>query len=224
MKIYTIVVYPLSTNSPSFGAALNSTLFKSDPYEKALKENKEIHELIEKIKKIPGIFQLKPPANDDQLPEGFYYAFVNNKISILVTDEKLTPLAQDGLLEKLNEVQNPKELMALIQNPIEAIKSEAERLDEARKIKIAKIQQDLDTTKQTMLQNLDKIINRGEKIEELRSKTESLVQCSRQFKKSSTQLKNRYYCPGLFSIFSTIKNFIWKDGYEYDYRPLQKPK
>lgn len=220
MKIYTIVIYPSSLKDKPFSASLNTGLLQMDPHEKTIRDNKWMADW---VKNRQGIHELKP--TNSNYPSGIYYGFISQeKISILATDERLTPYAQDVLFKKINEAQNSKDLMQLIQNPTEAIKSDLEKMQEIDKIKIAKIKEDLEDIRQVMLQNMDKLIERGDKIEDLQSKTELLVKDAERFKKESTKLKNRYYCPGLFSIFTSIKNLVWKDSYEYEYRPTPKPK
>jgi len=56
--------------------------------------------------------------------------------------------------------------------------------------KIKQIQGEVDEVKNVMVTNIEKILERGEKIELLVDKTENLSQSAFKFKKSSTQLKN----------------------------------
>ena len=56
--------------------------------------------------------------------------------------------------------------------------------------KIAKVQSDIDDVKNVMVQNIEKVLERGEKIELLVEKTEAMNDQAMNFKKSSTSLKN----------------------------------
>jgi len=55
--------------------------------------------------------------------------------------------------------------------------------------KIGLVKQQIDDTKQVMIQNIDKLLERGEKIELLVTKTQELQERSSQFNKSSKKLK-----------------------------------
>eukprot|EP01118_Nematostelium_gracile_P007497 TRINITY_DN2448_c0_g1_i1.p1 TRINITY_DN2448_c0_g1~~TRINITY_DN2448_c0_g1_i1.p1 ORF type:complete len:227 (+),score=56.28 TRINITY_DN2448_c0_g1_i1:69-749(+) len=55
--------------------------------------------------------------------------------------------------------------------------------------KITKIKGEVDEVKNVMVHNIEKVLERGERIELLVDKTESMSQNAFQFKKSSTQLK-----------------------------------
>lgn len=220
MKIFSIVIFP--PNQKPFSASLTTALFQTDPHEKIIKDNKW---RADPIKNQNGIYELKPTQSNAQ--KDFFYCFIDNgRIAILACDEMISPHGQDALDKKISAAQNSESLMSLIQRPAEAIKSDIEKQYEVEKIKINKIKQELEETKTVLKDALDKIVERGENIKELQIKTEELEKTARSFKKEATKLKNSYYCPGLFSIFTTIKNFVWRDsGYEYAYRPSSnKPK
>jgi len=55
---------------------------------------------------------------------------------------------------------------------------------------ISKIQKDLDETRDVMVQNIDKLLQRGEKIDDLLSKTEDLSASSKVFMKKSQSLNS----------------------------------
>ena len=55
--------------------------------------------------------------------------------------------------------------------------------------KIIKVQSDIDDVKNVMVQNIEKVLERGEKIELLVEKTEAMNDQAMNFKKSSTSLK-----------------------------------
>jgi len=57
--------------------------------------------------------------------------------------------------------------------------------------KISKVKGEIEDAKTIMVKNIDKVLERGEKIEMLVSKTEDLNQQSQTFKKKSTQLKRK---------------------------------
>jgi len=59
--------------------------------------------------------------------------------------------------------------------------------------KVTKVKEDLDNVKSVMVQNIEKVLDRGERIELLVDKTENLNQAAVKFKKQSTQLKKRMW-------------------------------
>ena len=59
--------------------------------------------------------------------------------------------------------------------------------------KIDEIQKDLDETKEVMVQNVNKLLERGEKIEDLINKSEDLSYSSKAFSKRTKEL-NRWCC------------------------------
>lgn len=64
-----------------------------------------------------------------------------------------------------------------------------EKYNSARTDKIAKVQEEISQVKDVMIKNIDKVLERGEKIELLVDKTEVLDQHAFKFKKQSRSLK-----------------------------------
>lgn len=59
---------------------------------------------------------------------------------------------------------------------------------------IAKVQAQIDTVKDVMIENIDRVLERGEKIELLVDKTDKLNQQAFKFEKTSKSLKNALWC------------------------------
>ena len=59
------------------------------------------------------------------------------------------------------------------------------------------VQKRLDSVKEVMVENIDKVLERGEKIELLVDKTEALNQSAYKFEKQSRSLKNDLWCRGV---------------------------
>jgi len=59
--------------------------------------------------------------------------------------------------------------------------------------KVTRVKEDLDNVKSVMVQNIEKVLDRGERIELLVDKTENLNAAAVKFKKQSTQLKKRMW-------------------------------
>jgi vesicle-associated membrane protein 7 len=60
--------------------------------------------------------------------------------------------------------------------------------------KVDKVKAEMDDVKNVMVDNIEKVLKRGEKIELLVDKTDNLNQQSIRFKKHSTQLKQAMWC------------------------------
>lgn len=69
--------------------------------------------------------------------------------------------------------------------------------------KIGSIAKQLDATKDIMIENIDKILERGEKIELLVDKTDKLSEQAYKFEKSSRQLKHTMYWQN-FKMYALI--------------------
>jgi vesicle-associated membrane protein 7 len=63
--------------------------------------------------------------------------------------------------------------------------------------KIAVVQAEIDSVKDIMVENIDKLLERGEKIELLVDKTDRLNQQAFKFEKTSRNLKNEIWCQGV---------------------------
>jgi len=76
--------------------------------------------------------------------------------------------------------------------------------------KINKVKGEIEDAKAIMVQNIDKVLERGDRIEMLVSKTENLHSQSQSFKKKSTQLKrkmwwqNARYCGALICVIVAL--------------------
>jgi len=70
------------------------------------------------------------------------------------------------------------------------LQQQMDKYNSAKTDKIAKVQEEISQVKDVMIKNIDKVLERGEKIELLVDRTEVLDQHAFKFKKSSTKLKN----------------------------------
>ena len=68
---------------------------------------------------------------------------------------------------------------------------------DARASKSREIQDELARTKGTMFKNIDQALQRGEKIDVLVDKTDTLAQQSGQFKRKATAIKRGYRCQNI---------------------------
>jgi vesicle-associated membrane protein 7 len=68
-----------------------------------------------------------------------------------------------------------------------------DKFNDKKDEKIAKIQQNINQVKDVMIQNIDKVLERGERIELLVEKTEILDQHAFKFKRGATQLKRKMW-------------------------------
>jgi len=69
------------------------------------------------------------------------------------------------------------------------LQQEMDRFNSSKDDKVARVRDELTQVKDVMIKNIDKVLERGEKIELLVDKTEMLDQHAFKFKKQSTKLK-----------------------------------
>ena len=78
--------------------------------------------------------------------------------------------------------------------------------------KINNIQSKLENVKGVMYQNIDNVLERGEKLEIMVDKTEKLESSAFQFNKNAKQLRKQMICKKIkiyFCIFLSILIFLW---------------
>jgi len=73
------------------------------------------------------------------------------------------------------------------------LQQQMEKFNAQKNDKIAKVQEEISQVKDVMIKNIDKVLERGEKIELLVDKTEVLDQHAFKFKKASTKLKRHLW-------------------------------
>lgn len=69
------------------------------------------------------------------------------------------------------------------------LQQQMEKYNSAKNDKLSKVREELSVVKDVMIKNIDKVLERGEKIELLVDKTEALDQHAFKFKKQSRSLK-----------------------------------
>ena len=78
--------------------------------------------------------------------------------------------------------------------------------------KVDKVKAEMDDVKNVMVDNIEKVLKRGEKIELLVDKTDNLNQQSIRFKKHSTQLKQAMWC-----VYMSVCLSVHLSNYLYSY-------
>lgn len=200
IKIFCIVLY--KTDQPVLSASISGNWLFYSAYERNIRNH--FPSVLESIKEQIGIHVLKW--------DGFYYALVfNDKIAVLALDQEISDHATYNLYQSIQRIENTASLQKIINQPEGAIES-----------KIDKIQSQLDDAKNIALNSLDKIIERGEKIDTLLAKTGNLADNTIGFRKKTNHINRT--CPGLFSIFSTLSSYMWRSPeYQY-YEVFRKPR
>lgn len=205
MKLYYLLIQPLQAtkkpisarNAPSSDAHEAYVTTHLSTFTPFLLEN-------------PGIHHFKHDS-------AYYYVQSSaSHIAVCVTDSELSADAQHCFFAKLTPSTTTQNLQKLLQDPLTATQTSTE-----------KILQDLDVLKQQMSTNLNKIIERGHKLDDLQIKTDQLQETCNQFKIKSTALKRNLQCPSLFTLYYAVKNFFWREAATYEFEPAeipQKPK
>jgi len=75
--------------------------------------------------------------------------------------------------------------------------------------KVDKVKAEMDDVKNVMVDNIEKVLKRGEKIELLVDKTDNLNQQSIRFKKHSTQLKQAMWCVYIYHTYDVVRCLVW---------------
>lgn len=203
MKIFAIVLYPRAQNQPVISAATHS-LIGMESHEKLIR--KKYQSIENYVATRQGVHTLKTDG-------GIYYAISTpDKTIYIAVDTELNLHSQLTLFDKVLRAKNKKDLENLIENPMAAVLSRADV-----------ILQDVEEAKKIVMNDIDKIIARGEKIENLVQSTEMLSQQTLKFKTAAIALREKSECPSLFTLFMKAKNFITGTGhYVYEYCPWKK--
>jgi synaptobrevin family protein YKT6 len=165
MKLYAVLIYGQKYDLQYSNYCLDDFSFFYRPIIK-----QRIESIIEKVIKetrIDSHYQLdaKIPTNDKEL-EIIVYGNTCNNYHVLITDKNYSMYAAYKLLQTLSTEQNlsshKKDLL------VEQYKNSMD-VD-----KIAQIQKELDESKIIILKSIDKIMERGEKLDDLIDRTEIL--------------------------------------------------
>ena len=202
MIIFSVVVYPLPSGEP-MAASLSQHVLRMDPHEKIIREN--MRSLADLVLDQYGIHTLKTP-------DGIYYALVEpNKLSFWAASEEVSTHAQLAVFSKIREAKRTKDLLDIIKEPELAVKTKVDiALEQVAEVKAI------------VIKDIEHLMSRGEKIEELLPKTEALVQQVVKFKQEAIKVRRQSQCPGLFSLFTSVKNYFWGGTYDYEYQPNKK--
>lgn len=154
----------------------------------------------------------------------FYYLKTDGlRIYIFASDKKI---AADGevirIFKNIQEAALTKryaEIRKILENPAHTVS------------KLEKIKEEMKNVEEIMLQNIETVLNRGEHIETLVDKTDSLAQESRSFKKKSFRLsgnesfkeKLRRWCcfPFMMEEYKSVKTLEEVALLEQDYLQLK---
>ena len=134
---------------------------------------KKIEEMIERVSielikyvKLNNCYKIEEKIENNNF---IIYGLISNKIYIFITDEEYP---QRIVLTLLDKIQNPKINKTEIDNLFSSYKN-ANEID-----KILKLKNELDETKLILLDSIEKLIDRGESMDELVKKAEGLNESS----------------------------------------------
>jgi len=74
--------------------------------------------------------------------------------------------------------------------------------------KLSDTKKQVDTVIDIMKDNIEKVIQRDEKITEIESRSEDLQEGSKRFKKVSTKLKHKLWCKNMKFIMAIVAMFL----------------
>jgi synaptobrevin family protein YKT6 len=121
------------------------------------------------------------------------YVRLDGLTGVVITDNKYPERIAQTLINKmLFEYDANNKDKTKIYNIIESLFNTYQDIKEADKI--TKIQSTLDEIKDIMHKNIEQVMNRGEKIDDLVIKSNELSEASKIFFNSGRRLKRKYCC------------------------------
>jgi synaptobrevin family protein YKT6 len=166
MKLYAVIIYTKNYVLRYSNYNLESFSF----FESFILKQKIETVTKEIIQQIPtnNIYQINQTIGDKEF---VIYGSSYNDYSVVITDKDYPSYVASKLLQLLNSSTNPDfdKLFDIYQNP--------SNID-----KLIIIKKELEDSKIIIYDSIDKLIDRGEKMDELMNKTESLVRDSESFR------------------------------------------
>lgn len=182
MRLYSILIYNLSDLKLLY-KNFNLSDFYFYTHFKIKAAIIEIADQIIKNLDSKKFYQITEIVNEITF-QIYIYTF-NNNIYIYLTDEEY-PI--DVIFECVGELDN---IYKEEQVQIQQVGSIWLKYQDPTQIsKILKVKKELTETKKVLLESIDKVLERGEKIEDLIAKTEQLETSSRTFKIKATKLNS----------------------------------
>lgn len=212
MKIYSILVFSAADLKKLMSASQEPNWFSADPREDDictfLDANKK--NFVNKL----GYHKLKISGQ-----AVYYMQVTQDHLYAVAVDVELTEVQKRHLFAHIVQAKQKNDLENILKDP------ESATTDIGMQ-KIAAIQKELNETKDIMLENIDKVLLRGEKVEDLVQRTDELKRTAGDFEWSATRLKNKQRCPFFYSIFESLRSMVSSDdGYTYqpEHQSIKKP-
>lgn len=147
------------------------------------KIEENIEKILEGVEKKIG----KKSIEDKDNNTIYHYSSDNLKINMCVTSCDTQFRIANGLLNDIepilrNNVQNEVAIQKIL-------KQKMDFYNDPQNDKISSLQRDIDGVKDTMITNIDKVLERGERIDTLSSKSQTLVEQSNKFQDKAKELK-----------------------------------
>lgn len=121
---------------------------------------------------------------------------------LCVTEENFSRVTSFNFLEAAKKTCGP--LKNAPPAMFTQLKRETDFYSDPKNDKINKIKNEIGQVKDIMIDNIEKILERGDKIDNLIVKTEGLEKQSSQFKSNATTLKNKMFLKKVLMIFAII--------------------
>lgn len=188
MNIYAIAVYPINANP--IIATIHSNPLKADPYKEILETSiKPLADMLyeqtlkdaeEKPDKEAFLKAEYERLRKLKIADGYFYGkFMQDAKIIILVDDVIPATKIKQLFDNLTNAQRSKStLRNILRKP-----------DQATKTKIELLQEELDDVVDIMKDNIDKMILRGGKLEDLKEKSEEMLNTAIDFKKKGKKLR-----------------------------------
>lgn len=119
-----------------------------------------------------------------------------------VTDESFSRVTAFNFLEAAKKTCGP--LKSAPPAMFTQLKRETDFFSDPKNDKISKIKTEIGQVKDVMIDNIEKILERGDRIDNLVQKTEGLEKQSTQFKANATSLKNKMFLKKIIMIIVIV--------------------
>ena len=142
-----------------------------------------------------------------------------------VTDEHYSRVRAFQFLEEVKKKfeQSHRQVSAFAPE----LKEMCEYYSDPKNDKLQKLREDIDDVKGVMIENIDKMLERGEQIDTVVEKTDTLAVKAKEFNKKTTDLKRKLFCRRMmmwFAVFIIVLIIIFivvlfacsKDGINFD--------
>jgi len=146
-----------------------------------------------------------PSQKKSFIHEGYIFNLLveGEVVFLCVAEEKMQNRICFAYLERIRQIFDPRRMQQPPPGFKKILKKEMDTYNDPNSDRIRSLQQKVDEVKGVMLENIDKVLERGQKLEEVLNRSENLSVHASAFRKKSSALK-RQMCMGNFKLTAVI--------------------